>query len=82
MVPLPESKVQTHYKFPEFINDSTIIAEKSGMGDYARFVTINIKPAKKRPFAKPGFMLQKSCRQPKSFRYFRKTVPVHGPPIT
>ncbi|HPB02524.1 MAG TPA: hypothetical protein PLZ67_06175, partial [Bacteroidales bacterium] len=55
MVPLPESKVQTHYKFPEFINDSTIIAEKSGMGDYARFVTINTNNGEEKTICKAGF---------------------------
>lgn len=54
-VPLPESKVQTHYKFPEFINDSTIIAEKSGMDHYARFVTINIYSGEERTICKAGF---------------------------
>ncbi|MPM05355.1 Protein TolB [bioreactor metagenome] len=55
LVPLPESKVQTHYKFPEFINDSTILAEKSGMDDYARFVTININTGEEKTICKAGF---------------------------
>lgn len=55
LVPLPEKKVQTHYKFPEFINDSIVVAEKSGMDDYARFVSININTGEEKTICKAGF---------------------------
>ncbi len=54
-IPLPKQKVQTHYKFARWINDSTLLAEKSGMGLYARFVSVNIRSGEEKTICKAGF---------------------------
>lgn len=51
----PEKKIYTNYKFPHYLNDSTVIAEKSGMADIARIVSININSGKEKVLCSPGF---------------------------
>ncbi len=54
-VPTPTPKVYTHYKFPKYINDSTIVAEKSGMDNCALFVKINVNTGEEKKLFKAGF---------------------------
>ena len=42
------------YKYPAYINDSTIFAEKSGLDDIARFVAINKRTGKEKIIFTPG----------------------------
>ncbi len=55
----PDHKIYTHYKFPHYINDSTIIAEKSGKDDISRVVAINRHSKESRLFT-PGFYTSES----------------------
>lgn len=52
-----ESKGYTHYKFPKFLSDSTVLCEKSGFDEYARFISLNIKNGKSERVATPGFYI-------------------------
>ncbi len=54
-----KQKVYTNYTFPHFINDSTIIAEKSGLDDIERLVQINYKGEEK-IIHTPGFYIYES----------------------
>jgi hypothetical protein len=52
-------KINTNYKFAHYINDSTILVEKSGMDDIARFIEIN-KNGKEKIIHTPGFYTYES----------------------
>jgi hypothetical protein len=54
-----KQKVYTNYKFPHYMNDSTIICEKSGMDDIEHFVEIN-KKGEKKIIHTPGFYTYES----------------------
>ena len=54
-----KQKVYTNYKFVHYINDTTILAEKSGMKDIERFVEINNKGEEK-IIHTPGFYTYES----------------------
>jgi len=54
-----KQKIYTKYKFPHYINDSTIVAEKSGMDDIERFVQISKKGGEK-IIHTPGFYIYES----------------------
>lgn len=50
-------KGYTHYKFPIYINDSTLLCERSGYDDYARFVCLNIHTGAIKRVVTPGFYI-------------------------
>jgi hypothetical protein len=50
----PVSKIHTNYKYPHYLSDSMVLAERSGMDDISRFVIINSKGREKVIFT-PGF---------------------------
>ncbi|MCX7696938.1 MAG: hypothetical protein N2Z72_04495 [Bacteroidales bacterium] len=50
-----QPRVYTHYKFPIWINDSTIVAEKSGMEDLAKIVKIDLHSGKEKTIHSFGF---------------------------
>ena len=54
-----KQKIYTNYKFAHYLNDSTFIAEKSGMDDIARFVQIN-KNGEEKIIHSPGFYTYES----------------------
>ena len=61
--PLPlqkKLKAYTHYKFPIWLNDSTLLAEKNGMEDYSKLVTINTKTGKEKVIHRLGFFSPES----------------------
>ncbi|HEY8402418.1 MAG TPA: hypothetical protein VIK89_14215 [Cytophagaceae bacterium] len=50
-----EKKVEfTNYKYPQFLNDSTIIAEKAGLGTIQKFIAIS-KTGEEEVIYTPGF---------------------------
>lgn len=53
------SKNYTNYKFPQYLNDSTIIAIKRGIDDITRFVSIDKQKNEKILFT-PGFLISES----------------------
>jgi len=75
LVPTVENKVQTHYKYPEFINDSTILAEKSGMDAYARFVTVNINSGEEKNICNAGFYASEELPATDVIPVFSKNSP-------
>jgi hypothetical protein len=62
-----KQKIYTNYKFPHFINDSTIVTEKSGMDDIARFVQLNKKGGEK-IIHTPGFYIYESLSITKTIK--------------
>lgn len=53
-----KQKIYTNYKFPHYVSDSVILAEKSGMDDIARFVQISGN--KEKVIHTPGFYAYES----------------------
>ena len=45
----------TSYRFPQYLNDSIIIAEKSGFDHIKEFVTINLRTGEEKTLHKPGY---------------------------
>ena len=54
-----KQKIYTNYKFPHYINNNDIIAEKSGLDDIERLVRIN-ENEKEKIIHTPGFFIFKS----------------------
>jgi len=52
-------KIYTNYKFAHYVNDSTILVEKSGMDDIARFIELDNK-GKEKNIHTPGFYTYES----------------------
>jgi hypothetical protein len=52
---LKRKKVFTNYRYPQFLNDSQVVALKSGLGDIAEYVLLNKNGSEKRIF-QPGFI--------------------------
>lgn len=50
----PDPKNYTNYSYPQFVNDSTIVALKSGMNDITRFVLLDKKSGKEKIIYTPG----------------------------
>jgi hypothetical protein len=52
---LKPKKVFTNYRYPQFLNDSQVVALKSGLADIAEYVLLNKEGSEKRIF-QPGFI--------------------------
>lgn len=50
-----ERKSYTSYRFPQYINDSIIVAEKSGISQIKEFITINARTGEEKLLHKPGY---------------------------
>jgi len=73
-----EQKIHTNYKFPHYINDSTFLAEKSGMDDISRFVEINRK-GKEKIVHTPGFYTYESLSITKTIEPSTNSGTMNGP---
>ena len=62
-----KQKIYTNYQFPHFINDSVIVAEKSGMDDIERLVQIN-KKGEEKIIHTPGFYVYESLSATKALK--------------
>lgn len=74
-LPLPKSKHYSNYKYPHFINDSIIIAEKSGLEHYPQFVKINIQSGKEQIITSPGYYTVEELPLPESIPVLGKNSP-------
>ncbi|MEI6576012.1 MAG: hypothetical protein WCO63_07545 [Bacteroidota bacterium] len=59
-IKIPKKTIYTNYKFPLYLNDTMIIAEKSGMDDIPSFVSINRRNGKEKTICYPGFYSSES----------------------
>ena len=59
----PENKNYTNYKYPSFVDDSTLFALKTGIDDISRFVLIDLKNEKEKIIHTPGYSNFYSCCQ-------------------
>ena len=48
-------KSYINYRFPQYLNDSIIIAEKSGIDQIKEFITLNTRSGKEKTVYKPGY---------------------------
>jgi len=48
-------KSYTSYRFPKYLNDSIIIAEKSGINQIKEFITLNTRNGEEKTVYKPGY---------------------------
>ena len=62
-----KQKIYTNYQFPHFINDSIIVAEKSGIDDIERLVQIN-KNGEEKIIHTPGFYVYESLSVTKTVK--------------
>jgi len=45
----------TSYRFPQYLNDTIIIAEKSGIDQIKEFITLNVRTGEEKILHKPGY---------------------------
>lgn len=57
----PDNKSYTNYRFPAYINDSTIFALKTGIDDISRFIAIDINTNKEKILFTPGYSNFYNC---------------------
>lgn len=74
-IPLPKTKFYTNYKYPRFVNDSIIVAEKSGLDKYPQFVKINIFSGQEQVIATPGFYTVEELPLPEVIPVIGKNSP-------
>ncbi len=48
-------KFYTSYRFPQYLNDSIIIAEKSGIDQIKKFISLNTRTGEEQVLHKPGY---------------------------
>ncbi|MCR5888269.1 hypothetical protein LRS06_10935 [Hymenobacter sp. J193] len=51
----PERRVFTQYQYPQYLNDSTVVALKSGLGDAAQLVLLH-RSGREQPLHMPGLL--------------------------
>ena len=50
-----KNKSYTSYRFPQYLNDTIIIAEKSGINQIKEFITLNTRNGEEKTVYKPGY---------------------------
>ncbi len=71
----PEQKSFTNYQFPHYLNDSLIVAIRSGIDDINRLVTVNKKTKKDEQIFTPGLSLNESMKQSGSLMCWTEIIP-------
>jgi hypothetical protein len=68
-------KDYTSYRYPQVINDSTIVAIKSSMDDFTRIVTINTKNGKEKNLVIQGISLDNTLSANSNYIVWSEEVP-------